>query len=147
MTFRATIEQNGKTATGIRVPDEVVESLGAGKRPAVRVTINGYSYRSSIGVMGGVSMIPLSADHRQAAGVKAGDEVDVALELDTEPREVSVPPDLTAALQSDSEARRVFDTLSFSAKRRHVLSVEGARTAETRQRRIDAVLTSLRDGA
>lgn len=147
MTFRATIEQNGKTATGIRVPDAVVESLGAGKRPAVRVTINGYSYRSSIGVMGGVSMIPLSADHRQAAGVKAGDEVDVALELDTEPREVSVPPDLTAALQSDSEARRVFDTLSFSAKRRHVLSVEGARTAETRQRRIDAVLTSLRDGA
>jgi antitoxin component of MazEF toxin-antitoxin module len=142
--FRATIEQSGKTATGIRVPPEVVDQLGAGKRPAVRVTINGYTYRTTIGVMGGVSMLPLSAEHRQAAGLAAGDEVEVELELDTEPREVIVPADLAAALEEDASAQRAFNQLSYSARRRHVLSVEGARTPETRGRRIHAVIGSLR---
>jgi hypothetical protein len=145
MTFRATIEQSGKTATGIPVPPEVVAALGAGKRPAVRVTVNGYTYRTTIGVMSGVAMLPLSADNRQAAGVSAGDEVEVDLELDTEPREVTVPPELAAALAEDAEAQSAFDHLSYSVKRRHVLSVEGARTPETRQRRIDTVLASLRE--
>jgi Bacteriocin-protection, YdeI or OmpD-Associated/Domain of unknown function (DUF1905) len=143
MRFQARIEQSGKTATGIRVPPEVVDALGAGKRPAVRVTINEYTYRSTLGVMGGVTMLPLSADHRQGAGVAAGDDVDIELVLDTEPREVAVPPDLAAALEKDGDAQRVFNTLSYSAKQRHVLSVEGAKSPETRQRRIEAVIASL----
>ncbi len=88
-------------------------------------------------------MLPLSADNRQAAGVAAGDDVNVELELDTAPREVDVPPDLAAALEKDRDLQRAFDTLSYSAKRRHVLSVDGARTADTRQRRVDAVIASL----
>lgn len=143
MKFRAIVEQNGKTATGIRVPDEIVDALGAGKRPAVRVTVDGYSYRSSIGVMNGVSMLPLSAEHRWGAGVTAGDAVDVEIELDTEPREVVVPADLETALAGNAEAQRSFNELSYSARRRHVLSVESARTPETRRRRIDAVLADL----
>lgn len=142
--FHATIEQSGKTATGIRVPPEVVETLGAGKRPAVRVTVNGYTYRTTIGVMGGAFMLPLSADNRQAAGVTAGEDVDVVLELDTEPRAVVVPVDLAAALGQNLEAQGSFNALSYSGKRRHVLAVESARAPETRQRRIDAVIASLR---
>ena len=141
--FRATIEQSGKTATGIRVPADIIDGLGAGKRPAVRVTINGYTYRTTIGVMGGASMLPLSAENRQAAGVTAGDAVDVEIELDTEPREVVVPADLAAALEGDPQAQESFNMLSYSAKRRHVLSVEGAKTAETRQRRVHNVMASL----
>ena len=142
--FHATIEQSGKTATGIRVPPEVVEALGSGKRPAVRVTINGYSYRTTVGVMGGASMLPLSAENRQAAGVAAGDAIDVELELDTAPREVVVPADLAAALAQDAAVQRTFHRLSYSTKRRHVLAVEGAKTPETRKRRIDTVVASLR---
>lgn len=144
MKFRATIEQSGKTATGIKVPTDVLDRLGAGKRPAVHVTINRYTYRSTVGVMGGVAMLPLSAENREAAGVAAGDEVDVELVLDTEPREVAVPADLAAALDSNPDARRVFVGLSYSAKRRHVLAVEGAKSPETRRRRIDGVITDLR---
>lgn len=144
MKFRATIEQSGKTATGIKVPTDVLDRLGAGKRPAVHVTINGYTYRSTVGVMGGVAMLPLSAENREAAGVAAGDEVDVELVLDTEPREVAVPADLAAALDSNPDARRVFVGLSYSARRRHVLAVEGAKSPETHRRRIDGVITDLR---
>lgn len=94
MRFRAIILLGGKTATGIRVPAEVVERLGSSKRPPVRVTINGHIYRSTVAPMGGKFMLPLSAENRERVGVKAGDEVDVEIELDTEPREVTVPPDL-----------------------------------------------------
>jgi hypothetical protein len=91
MRFRATVELGGKTATGVEVPQDVVEGLRSGKRPAVRVTINGYTYRSSVGSMGGRFMLGISAEVRTGAGVQAGDEVDIDVELDTEPREVSVP--------------------------------------------------------
>jgi uncharacterized protein YdeI (YjbR/CyaY-like superfamily) len=94
---------------------------------------------------GGAFILPISADNRRAAGVAGGDEVHVELELDTEPREVVVPADLAAALDRDTSAQRVFNKLSYSAKRRHTLSVEAAKTPETRQRRIDAVVTSLRN--
>ncbi|TMD67113.1 MAG: DUF1905 domain-containing protein, partial [Chloroflexi bacterium] len=136
MRFRAIIQLGGKTATGIRVPAEVVESLGSSKRPAVRVTINGHTYRSSVASIGGEFMLPVSAEIRERAGVAAGDEVDVDIELDTEPREVSVPPDFMDALDRDADAKRFFDGLSYSNKQRFVLSIEGAKTAETRQRRI-----------
>jgi hypothetical protein len=114
--FRATIEQSGKTATGIRVPDDVVAGLGAGKRPAVRVTIRGHTYRSTVASMGGAFMVGVSAENRASAGVVGGDEVDVDIELDTAPREVTVPADFAKALMRDAAAKRTFDGLSYSNK-------------------------------
>jgi bacteriocin resistance YdeI/OmpD-like protein/uncharacterized protein DUF1905 len=146
MRFRATIERSGPTATGIHVPDEVVEGLGAGKRPPVRVTINDYTYRSTIAVMGGTFMVGVSAANRAGARVAGGDEVDVEIELDTAPREVAVPADLAAALDAEPAARRTFDALSYSNKSWHTLQVEGARTDETRQRRIAKSVAALREG-
>ena len=146
MRFRTTIEQSGPTATGIRVPDEVVAGLGAGRRPPVRVTINGYTYRSTIAVMGGAFMVGVSATNRAGAAVAGGDEVDVEIELDTSPREVSVPADLAAALDAEPAARRTFDRLSYSNKSWHTLQIEGAKTDETRRRRIAKSIAALRDG-
>lgn len=146
MRFRTKILQAGKTATGIRVPDEIVEGLGAGKRPPVRVTINGFTYRSTIAVMGGDFMVGVNADNRAGAGVAGGDTVDVDIELDTAPREVAVPPDLAAALAAEPGARRTFDGLSNSNKGWHVYQVEGAKTDETRQRRIAKSIDALREG-
>jgi Bacteriocin-protection, YdeI or OmpD-Associated/Domain of unknown function (DUF1905) len=146
MRFRTTILQGGKTATGIQVPDEVVEALGSGKRPAVKVTINGFTYRSTVAVMGGVYMVGVSADNRAGAGVAGGDEVDVELELDTAPREVTVPADLAAALDAEPDARRTFDGLSYSNKSWHVLQVAGAKTDQTRRRRIAKSVEILKQG-
>jgi hypothetical protein len=144
MRFRTMILQSGRT--GIEVPDEVVEALGAGRRPVVKVTVNGYTYRSTVAVMGGASMIGLSAEHRAAAGVAGGEEVDVDIDLNTAPREVSVPADFAAALDAEPAARRTFDGLSYSNKSWHVLQVEGAKTDETRQRRIAKSVDILKQG-
>jgi hypothetical protein len=146
MRFHTTILQSGKTATGIRIPDEVVEALGAGKRPAVKVTINGYTYRSTVAVMGGAFMVGVNADNRAGAGVAGGDDVDVDIELDTAPREVTVPEDLAAALEAEPDALRSFEGLSYSNKSWHVLQVTGARTDETRQRRIAKSIDLLKQG-
>lgn len=146
MRFRAIVEQSGKTATGIRVPDEVVEALGSGRRPAVRVTINGFTYRSTIAVVSGAFMVGVSAENRAGTGVVGGDEVDVDIELDTAPREVTVPADLAAALDAEPVARSTFDALSYSNRSWHVQSVEGAKTDETRQRRIAKSVAILREG-
>jgi hypothetical protein len=146
MRFQTTILQSDKTATGIRVPPEVVEALGAGKRPKVRVTIRGYTYRSSVAVMGGDYMIGVSAENRAGAGVAGGDEVDVDIELDTAPRVITEPADFGAALDAEPEARRTFDGLSYSNKSWHVLQVDGAKTDETRQRRIAKSVAALREG-
>ena len=146
MRFRTTIELGGKTATGFRVPPEVVAGLGRGRRPPVRVTIGGHTYRSTVAPYGDVFMLPLAAEHRAVAGVAAGDEVDVDLELDLEPREVTVPADFAEALDGDAAARRFFDGLSYSNRRRFVLSIEEARTAETRWRRIARAVERLGEG-
>ena len=143
--FRTTIRQTGKTTTGIEVPAELVAQLGPGQRPPVRVTINGYTYRSTVARMSGVFMVSLSAEHRAQAGVAGGDEAAVELELDTAPREVTVPPDLAGALDRDPAAKQRFEGLSYSRQRAHVLSVEGAKTAETRARRIASAISALRD--
>ncbi|MDB5035684.1 MAG: hypothetical protein JWQ98_2925 [Chlorobi bacterium] len=145
--FRATLRREGKTATGIQVPEEVVASLGKGKRPPVRVTINGYTYRSTVAVMGGVFMLGVSAEHRAGAGVAAGDDLEIDLELDTTPREVMVPSDFSDALDRDADARKRFDGLSYSNRLRYVLLVDGAKTAETRRRRIDKAIAELREGS
>ena len=146
MKFRTTILQSDGTATGIRIPDEVVEALGKGKRPPIRVTINGYSYRNTVAVMGGTYMVGVSAEHRAGAGVKGGDTVDVDIELDTAPREVTVPADLAAALDAEPAARRTFDGLSYSNRSWHTLQVDGAKTPETRQRRIAKSVEALKEG-
>lgn len=146
MRFHATIELGGKTATGIEVPAEVLAALGPGKRPSVRVTINGYSYPSTVGSMGGRSLIPVSAEVRGRAGVSAGDEVDVEVVADDSPRQVEVPADLSAALDREPAARAAFGRLSYSGQRRYVLAIEQAKTAETRQRRIDKAVAELSAG-
>jgi hypothetical protein len=146
MKFRAMVELNGKTATGIPVPETIVTGLGGGKRPKVQVTINGFSYRSSVGSMGGRSMLPVSAQIRDGAGIAAGDEVEVDLELDTAPREVTVPDDVAAALAAAPAAQAAFGQLSYSHQSRWIISVEDAKTAETRQRRIDKMVSSLQEG-
>jgi hypothetical protein len=146
MRFRATLETEGKTATGITVPAEVVDALGGGKRPRVTVTINGHTYRSSVAVLGGRYMLGVSAENRAAAGVEGGQVVDVELELDTAPREVTVPPDFASALAAEPAAQATFDGLSYSNKSWHVLQIEGAKSDETRQRRIAKSVDALRDG-
>jgi hypothetical protein len=145
-SFQATILLAGKTATGIEVPAEIVAALGSSRRPAVYATIAGYTYRTTVSSMRGRFMLPISASVRESANVAAGDEVDVELVLDTEPRVVEVPPDFAAALAADVAAERFFAGLSYSNKQRFVLSIEGAKSAQTRQRRIAKAVQALRDG-
>jgi hypothetical protein len=144
--FRATIELAGKTATGIRVPAEVVDSLGAGKKPPVRVTINGQTYRSTIASRSGQYLVGVSAENRRLTGVAAGDEVDVNIELDTEPREVALPDDLEQALQAKPRAKQFFESLSFSQKQWYVLPIEEAKKPETRRRRLEKAIEMLQQG-
>lgn len=140
--FRTTIELGGKTATGFQVPDAVIAELAGGKRPRVHVRLGGHTYRSTVAVYGGRFMIPLSAENRTSAGVAAGDEVEIGLELDTEERTVAVPEDLAAALE-DAGLRDAFDGLSFSRRRERAGSVETAKQAQTRQRRVQKIVDEL----
>ena len=144
MDFRTTVVLGGKTATGLQVPDDVVEALGAGKRPPVVVTVGGYSYRTTVAPMGGAYWIPLAAEHREAAGVAAEQEVDVTVELDSAPRDVAVPDDLAAAL--DGETRSFFDALAASHRKEWVRWVEEAKKPETRAARLARTVESLRAG-
>ena len=146
MKFRTTIKQSGKTATGIEVPESVMDALASGRRPPVRVTIGAYTYRSTVATVDGKPMVGLSAEHRAGAGVEGGQEVEVDIQLDTEKREVVVPPELAAALDAEPRARATFDALSPSNKGWHVLQVTGAKTRETRDRRIERSIAALREG-
>jgi hypothetical protein len=146
MRFQVTLLLAGKTATGIEVPPEVVEALGAGKKPPVRVTLNGYGYRSTVAARGERFLLGVSAEHRERAGVAAGEVLDVDLELDTEPRELRVPADLAAALDADSKARTFFNSLSYSQQKWYVLPIEQAKTPETRERRVGKAIGMLREG-
>jgi hypothetical protein len=144
MRFHAVIEGAGKTAAGIEVPTEVVTGLGGTKRPPVRVTINGYTYRSTVATVDGRFMVGVSNEVRASAGVAAGDEVDVEMELDTAPREVAVPPELAKELAADPAAREAFEALSYSKQRVLVDPIANAKTAETRDRNIAKALAALR---
>ena len=146
MEFTTTLQLDGKTATGIRVPEEVVTALGGGKRIPVSVTINGTRYASTIATMRGEPKIPVSADVRSSAGIAADDTITVDVERDDAPRTVELPAELADALRADSVASSRFAALSYSNQRRHVLSITGARTAETRTRRLQRVLDELRAG-
>jgi hypothetical protein len=142
--FRATVVLGGRTATGIPVPADVVDALGAGKRPPVVVTVGGHSYRTTVAPYSGSFFIPLAAEHREAAGVQAGEEVTVDLDLDTAPREVPVPDDLAAAM--DDAARSTFDGLAFTHRREWVRWVEEAKRPQTRTTRIEKTVESLQAG-
>jgi hypothetical protein len=146
MRFRATVELGGKTATGIEVPQDVVAALGSGSRPPVTVTIGGHTYRTTVARMGGRFLIPLSAENRTAAGVTAGDQVDVDIAMDSGPREVTVPGDLEAALARDDTARATFDGLSYTHRKEWVRWIEEAKKAETRATRLAKTIESLRAG-
>ena len=145
VTFDTTVAANGNN-TGIEVPDELIERLGAGRRPAVIVNVNGYEYRNTVAVMGGRHMISVSAAVRKDAGLQAGDQVHVVLTLAEGPREVDVPGDLAAALSADPAAGEFFAKLPNSLQRYHVDNVNGAKTAETRQRRIDKAIALFQQG-
>jgi hypothetical protein len=146
LTFRAKLLQAGKAATGIEIPANIVEVLGAGKRPPVCVTLNGYTYRNTVAVMGGRYMVSVSAAVRAAAQVAAGDEISVGVELDSAPREVSVPPELQKALAMDAKAKALFDQLSYSKKRLYTEPIDRAKTADTRQRNVVKAMTALTKG-
>lgn len=141
VTFHTSLLQAaGMKATGIPVPDEVILQLGGSKKPALVVVVDDYSFRTTVGSMNGKYMIPVSAEHRAAAGLAAGDQIEVTVELDTAPRTVDVPDDLSAALDSTAGARAAFDVLAPSHRKAHVTSVLSAKTDETRARRIAAVV-------
>lgn len=143
-TFNTTlIKGDQKNTSGIEVPAEVIEALGAGKKPPVKVTIGDYSYRSTVAVMGGKYLISLSQAHREASGLQGGDTVDITLELDTEPRTVEVPEDLAAALAAKPGTREAFDKASPSARKEFVRQVVEAKAQDTRERRIAAIVAKM----
>ena len=144
MRFRATLETNGRTATGIEVPTSVVDALAAGKRPPVRVTLHEHTYRTTVARMGGRFLVPVSAEVRRAAGVTAGDELDVGIELDDAPRTVDVPADLAAALAEAPAAAQAWEKLAYTHQKEWARSVEDAKKPETRARRIAAAVEALR---
>jgi putative transposon-encoded protein len=140
VTFDTTVTAIGNN-TGIVVPDELIGQLGAGRRPAVVVSVNGYEYRNTVGVMGGRPMISISAAVRKDTGLKGGDPVSVVLTVADGPREVTVPGDFAAALAADPAAAAFFGQLSNSLQRYHVDNVNAAKTAETRQRRVEKAVS------
>jgi hypothetical protein len=142
--FTAVLELGGKTATGIEIPEEVITSLQGGRRPALRATLNGYTYRTTVGVLGGRYLLPVSAEHRTAAGLTAGDTVEVEIALDTEERTVALHPDFAAALDTDPQAARAFAALSPGRRRQLAEPIAQAKAAETRARRVEKALASLR---
>ena len=146
MEFRAELQKTAGTATGFQVPQEIVDGLGGGGRPKVVVTLNGYTWRSSIARMGGSYWLGVSAQNRAGAGVAGGEVHDVAVELDTAERTVTVPEDLAAALDREPAAKAVWDRLSYSHQRRHVEHIEGAKAAETRARRVATAVEMLAAG-
>jgi len=143
VTFQTTLLQTGKNTTGIEVPEQVIDELGGGKRPLVKVKANHYSYRSAVAVMEGKYMISMSAAHREAGGFQGGDPVDVTLELDTEPRTVEIPEDLKNALV-EGKVMAAFEKSAPSMQKEYVRWVLEAKAEETRERRIEKTIQKLR---
>jgi hypothetical protein len=146
MRITAELQATGGNTTGFRIPDEEVAALGGGGRPKVVVTMQGYEFRSSIARMGGEYWLGVSAERRTAAGVRAGDVLELDIALDTAERTVDVPEDLAAALAREPAAKAFFDGLSVSLRTWHVSQAEGAKTAETRARRIAKSVQMLAEG-
>lgn len=145
MKFNGMVILGGKTATGIKVPREVVEALGGGKKPAVNVTVGRHTYRTTVAPRGDIFLIPLSAENREAAGVAAGDDVVVEISLDTAPRVMEAPADLKTALKSSPDAEEFFESLSYSHKRAYVDWIVIAKKDETREKRVAQAVEMLSD--
>lgn len=145
MKFKTKIVQSGNN-TGINIPEAIIKELNAGKKPPVVITLNKYTYRSTVAVMGGKYMVSLSAENRKNAGVSGGDVIEINIELDTEPRTVELPPDFEKALNKNAAARKIFESLSNSKKKYLVLPVMDAKTEETRIRRIEKAVDLLKSG-
>ena len=143
MRIHLRLQAGGGNTTGFHIADELVEELGGSRRPAVTATVNGHTWRTSIARMGGEFWLGVSAANRAAAGLAAGDEVDLDVELDTAPREIAVPDDLAAALAGAPTAQAAFGALSYSNRRRIVEGIDGAKTAPTRERRIAKAVADL----
>jgi hypothetical protein len=146
MKFRTVLVQQGKSATGIEVPDDVIAALDAGSRFPVKVTIGQYSYRGTLTPYRGKNLISLSAENRAGAGVEGGQEIDVDVEVDTEPRVVEVPAELRTVIDADPAASAFFETLSFTNQRAYVTWVESAKQEATRNARLAKVVEYLREG-
>ena len=144
MRFQAELESHGRTATGVEVPEGIVDALGAGRRPPVRATINGYTWRTSVASMGGRFLLGVNAEARAGAGVSAGDLLEVDVEHDPDPRTMAVPEDLAAALADSSDARARFEELSYSHQRRYIEAVQAAKKPETRANRVTWTVETLR---
>ena len=144
MRFRAKVLLAGKTATGVEVPAKVVDGLGSTKRPLVRVTINRFTYRSAIAPMGGTYMLGINEQVREGARVKAGDTIDVDVELDTDKRDVEVPPELATALANDARAKKYFESLSYSRKYALAAPIANGKTPETRKRNLEKAMVELK---
>ena len=142
MRFQTTMFLSGNN-TGIEVPPEVIEVLGAGRKPPVTVVVNGFEYRSTVAVMGGRYLIPFSSDKRAATGIAGGDPITVDLEVDTAPRSVELPQDFAAALDAAPGAREAYERLAPSHRKAHVTAIEQAKAPETQQRRIDAAVAKI----
>ncbi len=143
--YKTVIDGSAQGPTGIQIPAEIIAALGPKKTPPVRLSFSGYSYRTTVAVMDGKFMASLSKAHREAAGVEAGDQVEVTVELDEEPRTVTVPEDLAEALSRKSGARAAFDSLAYSKRKEFVRQVEEAKAKETRDRRIDGIVAKMGD--
>ena len=146
MRFRTILLQTSRTATGVRVPEDVMTDLGGGRAPKVVATINDHRWRTSVATVSGSPMVGVNADVRAATGVRGGDEIEIDLVVDTAPRTIDVPDDLARALDAEPAARRTFDALSYSNQRFWVESIAAAKSDETRQRRIDKAVATLREG-
>jgi len=143
LKFSTTLLTAGKTATGIKIPEEIIEKLGGGKKPLVKVTINNFTYRSAVAVMGGAYMVGVNAENREAAKVKGGDRIEVSIELDTEVRTVEVPAEFQKVLNRNAGAKKIFDTLSNSRKKALMIPIVNAKTDETRNRNIEKALKAI----
>ncbi len=144
LNLHTVLEPRGPAAAVV-LTDEQVESFGVGKAFGVRVTIGGVTEPARLARMGGENLVGLSKAKRAALGVEIGDEVDVLIELDDQPREVEVPPALAEALDREG-LRATFDALSYSQRKEHARSVAEAKKDETRDRRVAAVVANLRQG-
>jgi bacteriocin resistance YdeI/OmpD-like protein/uncharacterized protein DUF1905 len=142
--FTTTLVRGKGTTMGMVVPAAIVEALGKGKRPPVKVTINGYTYRNTVAVMGDDYMIGVAQEHRKPAGVEDGGTVEVTLELDTDKREVAVPAELAAALANDKVAKAAWDKLSYSHQRAHAEPIAAAKAEDTRARRVAKAIEMLK---
>lgn len=143
MHLSAELTATGGNTTGIRIPAEAVAELGGGSRPKVVATVNGHTWRSSIAPYNGGHWLGVSAANRAAAGIAAGDRIELDVELDTAPRVIEVPDDLASALDASPAAKAAWDALSYSHQRAHVEAIADAKTPETRVRRIAAAIAKL----